>query len=153
MIRRRWCGPGYPRWDADDQGRVYRDGVEVVPYPDKQGYLRVWSGGGDGRPVFVHTLVATAFHGRCPDGLECLHHNDVPDDNTPGNLRWGTTRENVADAMRNGRRRRALTAEESAAKVAEMRAKYGYTVDGVLVPDDCATEEQRAARLAIGLVP
>ena len=122
MSERRWCGPGYPEWEADEDGRVYRDDVEVVPYVDRQGYRRVW-GGGSG-PVAVHTLVATAFHGPCPDGMVCLHWDDVPDNNRPVNLRWGTKRQNFDDSVRNGRRKRALTSDEIATRVVELRAKH-----------------------------
>jgi hypothetical protein len=55
-----------------------------------------------GRRVFVHRLVLEAFVGPCPAGKDCLHWNDIPDDNRLENLRWGTHGENVADRTRNG---------------------------------------------------
>lgn len=52
----------------------------------------------------VHRLVLEAFVGPCPDGQQCLHANDIGDDNRLSNLRWGTPKENAADAVTNGRR-------------------------------------------------
>lgn len=57
----------------------------------------------------VHRLVLEAFVGPCPPGKECLHRNDVKTDNRMANLRWGTRKENSADARRNNCRRRKLT--------------------------------------------
>lgn len=54
--------------------------------------------------VSVHRLVLLAFVGPCPPGMQALHEYDVAGDNRLVNLRWGTPKENVADAFRNGRR-------------------------------------------------
>jgi hypothetical protein len=51
----------------------------------------------------VHTLVATAFHGPPPEGMECRHLNGNPADNRIENLAWGTRQENAADCNRHGR--------------------------------------------------
>lgn len=69
------------------------------------GHLFVMLGRGNGR--LVHHLVLEAFIGPRPDGLECLHDNDIPDDNWFQNLRWGTRAENIEDAFRNGGRIRS----------------------------------------------
>lgn len=60
-----------------------------------------------GRLRLVHHLVLEAFVGPRPLGMECLHRNDIPDDNWIGNLRWGTRAENIEDAFRNGGRIRS----------------------------------------------
>lgn len=97
----RWCGEEYPNWHADDEGRVYKNGVEVAPYPIYRGhrYYRVRENGKD---IKVHTLVCTAFHGPRPPGNECRHLNDVKTDNRAENLCWGTMAENQRDAVING---------------------------------------------------
>lgn len=46
------------------------------------------------RDYSVHGLVASAFHGPCPPGLECSHLNGDATDNRPPNLRWETHVEN-----------------------------------------------------------
>lgn len=52
--------------------------------------------------VQVHRLVLEAFVGPCPQGMTCLHYNDVADDNRLENLRWGTYSDNMYDCVRNG---------------------------------------------------
>lgn len=53
---------------------------------------------------YVHVIVLEAFLGPRPDGLEALHFDDDPTNNTVPNLRWGTRSENISDRLRNGRR-------------------------------------------------
>lgn len=51
----------------------------------------------------VHRLVTLAFHGEAPrPGLEIRHLNGVRTDSRPVNLRWGTRRENIEDAIAHG---------------------------------------------------
>jgi len=58
------------------------------------------------RKQFVHRLVAVTFIGPAPfAGAMVLHHDDIPTNNKPGNLYWGTHAENVADARLNRRPR------------------------------------------------
>lgn len=53
--------------------------------------------------IRVHRLLAEAFIPN-PDNLPCvLHYNDIRSDNRIENLRWGTQKENSADAIRNGK--------------------------------------------------
>jgi len=47
--------------------------------------------------------VLNAFVGKCPDGLQGLHANDVKSDNRLSNLSWGTPSQNQLDAIRNDR--------------------------------------------------
>lgn len=87
--------PGYPGWEADSDGKVYRDGIEV------RGYL-------NGGYIYINSrlkrswLVALAFHGMWPDNMNVLHINDVKSDDRPVNLRYGTQSDNMADMYRNG---------------------------------------------------
>jgi len=50
----------------------------------------------------VHQVVAAAFIGPCPDGQEILHGDGDPANNRPGNLRYGTHRENMLDKRDHG---------------------------------------------------
>lgn len=52
--------------------------------------------------VGVHTLVAAAFIGPRPEGLQVCHDNGIPSDNRPGNLRYDTVSNNQLDAVRHG---------------------------------------------------
>ncbi len=60
-----------------------------------------------GRWRFVHTLVATAFHGPRPERTECRHLNGDMLDNRAENLVWGSHSENMLDAVRHGTHGRA----------------------------------------------
>jgi hypothetical protein len=60
----------------------------------------------DGKTVAknVHRLVAEAFLGPCPDGMECCHIDGDPTNNHLSNLRWDTRKSNRIDAIRHGSR-------------------------------------------------
>jgi hypothetical protein len=72
---------------------------------DSRGYSVVDLGSGPRCQHNVHHLVLKAFVGPCPPGMECRHFPDRDQANERvENLRWGTPRENVADAMLHGTR-------------------------------------------------
>lgn len=48
----------------------------------------------------VHRAVALAFLGPAPEGCEVCHNDGNPMNNRLDNLRWGTKKENSADAVR-----------------------------------------------------
>lgn len=50
----------------------------------------------------VHHLVAAAFHGPRPDGLNVLHGDGNHTNNRPGNLRYGTQSDNMKDGIQHG---------------------------------------------------
>jgi len=54
-----------------------------------------------GEKRYVHHIVAEAWHGPRPEGLLVLHHDDDPLNPRAENLRWGSPKENAADARRN----------------------------------------------------
>lgn len=70
----------------------------------KSGHMRASLRYGDGPWVkkFIHTLILEAFTGPCPPGMECLHRDGDPQNNSLSNLRWGTRSENVRDAITHG---------------------------------------------------
>ena len=51
----------------------------------------------------VHSLVAAAFISKCPEGQECRHRNNNPDDNRVENLLYGTKKQNSEDMVLAGR--------------------------------------------------
>ena len=121
--------PDWPHY-ASSLGRI-RTGVRTLangaeqgahvltPFEDADGYLRVTLTDGRRRKTFgVHQLVALAFHGP----PEVLHGRGGKQDNTPGNLRYGSRLENErekrsgsASAVRP--RLRGLTEEETEEKI------------------------------------
>lgn len=76
---------------------------------DHSGYLAVTLGGS---VVQLHRLVADAWHGPKPAGLQVRHLDGDKLNNTPGNLAYGTARDNWDDAARHGVRERKLSADD-----------------------------------------
>lgn len=101
--------PGYEgRYEVSDLGRIRnsRSGVVLQPYvANACGHVRVTLYGANGSrwQPWVHRVVLLAWVGDPPDEEHAfaLHENDEPDDNTLGNLRWGTRAENYDDYYRN----------------------------------------------------
>lgn len=119
---------GYPGWEADGDGELYRNGEKVICHKT-HGYDSV-------TPGKKATLVCTAWHGPKPfDGARVRHLNDVRTDDRPVNLAWGTHSDDALDAYRNGNRVRPKGELNSSAKlteedVLEIRSKYasgGYS--------------------------
>ncbi len=76
----------------------------IKPTPDSTGYL-CFSYYKDGikTTMKVHRFVAMIFlSDKSDQGLEVLHYDGNPLNNSLENLRWGTRKENCADAIRHG---------------------------------------------------
>ena len=96
------------------------------------GMVRV-SDGGKEKVHLIHRLVAAAFIGPCPDGMEVLHIDGNSRNNAVANLRYGTRAENVADTYTHGRGIMGEThpmAKLSDADVAAIRAGLADGVSG-----------------------
>lgn len=135
---------GFDGYEVSDMGRVrstdrmcphtvkgrlffrHRKGVILKPGTAKSGHQFVVLGRGNG--FHVHVLVLLAFVGPCPPRHESLHGDGNAANNRKGNLRWGTRRENVADAIRHGTFRRGeatKTSKLTEANVREIRKLLG----------------------------
>lgn len=99
-------------YEVSDQGRVrslatYGTGLRggiLKPYKRKDGRLDVaLHRDGRQRNCRIHQVVAEAFIGPRPEGMETRHLNDEPADNRLVNLAYGTSAENKQDMLRNGR--------------------------------------------------
>lgn len=75
-------------------GRLLRPGISSNDYPT------VALGRGNSRTV--HSLVAAAFIGPCPEGEEVRHHDNDRRNPRATNLRYGTRAQNIADAQAAG---------------------------------------------------
>lgn len=70
---------------------------------DRGGRLRVsLNRNGIRTARLVHQLVAEAFHGPRPPGMECCHNDGNPLNNRAENLRWDSRSENQFDRVRHG---------------------------------------------------
>lgn len=75
----------------------------LAVHPDNGGHLQIkLCDVNRYRHVTVHSLVAAAFHGPRPEGLEIRHLDGDPTNNRVENLRYGTTSENMLDRVRHG---------------------------------------------------
>lgn len=99
---------GWPGYLVSDQGRVIsmkRKSPRVLhSFPDRRGGYPVvsLSTGGACRNAKVHVLVAAAFIGPRPEGMDIRHLDGDVTNNRPSNLRYGTRSENMRDALRHG---------------------------------------------------
>ncbi len=122
------------RKDADG-GRRIAERI-LKPAPNKGGYLLVALHKNKkqyGR--LVHRLVAEAFIGPRPTGLQVCHGIGGKADNSLANLRYGTAAENAADKLRDGtapRGERQGQAVLTSEQVLEARALSGAGPKGTL---------------------
>jgi len=135
--------PGYPGYQASDDGRVRSvdrvivdsigrsrrlRGVELATFADDQGYLRC------SMPTqqFVHRMICLAFNGAPGDGLHAAHRDGDKQNNEPSNLYWATVAENNRDVIRHGRHHNAN----------KTHCKRGHE----LTPENLVRQEGRACR-------
>lgn len=101
---------------------LYENGRWYVNLPAPPGYKSRQ------KPVGVSRLVCLAFHGEPPEGKPwALHKDDVPGNNVPWNLYWGSPGENCKDKDRNGntpRKEKHHSTILTEAQVADIKARY-----------------------------
>lgn len=124
--------PGYEGlYEVSDLGRVRSCDRTIMqrskhgtmhPHPIKGRILRPGASGnfghrtvalGRGNSKMVHALVAAAFVGPRPVGLDVCHKNSDGGDNRASNLYYGTRSDNNRDASRNGKRKLSVEAVHS----------------------------------------
>lgn len=102
--------PGW-NYEVSTTGRVRnsRTGLIRKNDRDRHGYPRILlcNGPHERKRFLVHHLVASAFLGPRPDGMEVRHVNDIRHDNRVDNLHYGTRSDNMYDSVRNGSHNRA----------------------------------------------
>lgn len=89
------------RYEVSDDGQVRSlcwERVRILkPGLSSNKYFTVTIGRGNTRTV--HSLVAEAFLGPRPEGMEVLHIDGSRDNNHVSNLRYGTRSQNIQDAV------------------------------------------------------
>lgn len=111
------------RSSPDKLWPVHLPEMLLAPYVGRAGYLAVSLHGSGKRSKThaLHVIVCEAFHGARPEGMFALHGDDNKTNNVPDNLRWGTPRENVQDAITNGRLKRGLDTVNARLTEAQVR--------------------------------
>mgnify|MGYP001809888964 CR=1 FL=1 len=79
----------------------YKSGVCLKPRPNPAGYLRVGLGG-NARDRYIHALVAEAFIGPRPKGLDVNHIDGDKTNNAVDNLEYCTRKVNINHAVKLG---------------------------------------------------
>ena len=104
--------PGYGRYEASVFGQIRRAAAGHGSMPGHvlrhktvasgHMYVNIAPDNGPVRSMAVHRAIALAFVGPSPsrDHMVC-HKNDLPADNRPENLYWGTSQDNADDRVRN----------------------------------------------------
>jgi hypothetical protein len=87
------------------RGGRYKAVHPIKAYRDPRGYVQVCLHAKPGvrKRFAVHNLVARAFLGPRPEGMLVCHRNDDPGDPRPGNLYYGTQKDNIQQALSSGR--------------------------------------------------
>lgn len=94
-----------PRIVVRSDGRTaFYKGHIRKPSKRKDGYLQIRIKFNNGRVKnrLVHRLVAIAFIPNPDNKPEVNHKDNEPENNTPTNLEWTTTKENIRHAHKNG---------------------------------------------------
>lgn len=129
--------PGIEGYEVSDHGRVRsldrwvqymngrrhrRKGRMLTPDQDSRGRMRL-SLGSKARSR-IHQLVALAFIGPCPDGMEVAHNDGNPSNNRLANLRYDTHSGNHDDRHRHGTMLEGNTATNRTLTAAQAIAIY-----------------------------
>lgn len=89
---------------ALDFGRTGKIGIRRPTKNTKNGYLYVtFIDNRIARTFSIHTLVARAFIGAAPDGMEVNHKNKIKEDNRADNLEYVTRSQNQLHSYKIGR--------------------------------------------------
>ena len=118
--------PGYSEYEASNTGRIRSlkyGKVRILKPAKSKKYLivGVTNDSGNRYPLRVHSLVALAFIGPRPLGMEVCHNDGNALNNCPQNLRYDTHAENIKDAAISGKMGGSSFSED---QVKDIRGKY-----------------------------
>jgi hypothetical protein len=95
--------PSFPEYEVSDCGMVKRGNKLLSQSQNAKGYPRVQlSTNGRNVSRVVHALVAEAFIGARPSGLQIRHLDGDQSNNDVSNLAYGTAAQNEADKALHG---------------------------------------------------
>jgi hypothetical protein len=105
----RWID-GYDNYEVSSLGRVRRR--QFLKPTTSNGYLYVnLSKDGQQKRLLISVLVAEAFHGLRPDGMDCCHTDGDRQNNRADNLRWDTRSSNTRDRWKHQKERESRAAD------------------------------------------
>ena len=95
--------PGYPHIRVSDDGQVWSDAKRrMLDGTINNTGHRAFCIGPPRISLTAGAMMLMAFIGPRPDGMECCHNDGNPRNDKLDNLRWGTRKDNIADAIRHG---------------------------------------------------
>lgn len=122
---------GFEGHEVSNLGNVRRDGVLLVQAIKETGYRRVTLKTAQGKcQRYVHRLVAEAFIGDRPEGMEVNHIDGNKANNTPVNLEYVTHAENVRHAHETGLCKRGEQAGTSKYTEKQVRRAHELVASG-----------------------
>lgn len=154
--------PSLPGYVAGEDGHVYSlrsnqaGPRRLTERPTHDGYLRVRVVREYAQPVrhqAVAPVVAEAFLGPRPAGLQVRHIDGNKSNNAPSNLAYGTARENARDRESHGttaRGARGGTARHSAEQVREAIARCAGGESQYSVAEDLGVSQSTVSRWVLG---
>jgi hypothetical protein len=97
--------PDFPDYSVSRFGDVlsHRSGRCLKAYPIKDYPCVSLHSGGRRKVARVHRLIAAAYYGPCPTGLQCAHLDGNPANNVASNLSWVTKSENEKHKVAHGK--------------------------------------------------
>ena len=96
--------PSFPGYEASNLGHIKVNGISVGTGKTHDGYQRIsLKKNSKWYSRTVHVLVAEAFLGPRPEGLDVCHNDGRKTNNRISNLRYDTRKNNVADVYSHGR--------------------------------------------------
>jgi hypothetical protein len=155
-------------YEVSDQGRVkslartcrssfgaIRTVAERImkPSPSSKGYLQlILSRDGVQTGRSVHSLVAEAFIGPRPEGMEVRHGDSGQLDNSLANLCYGTPAENASDRLRDGTHNEGERHPMAKLTVAQVRHIRQQLENGPLGTAARLARELGVSKTAIGSI-
>jgi hypothetical protein len=98
--------PGFPDYRGTDEGEIvsFKGRKPRTLKPSNDGHYFHVSLRRDGKTYCraVHVLIALAYHGEPPEGMECRHWDGNNFNNRPENLGYATHSQNQLDQIRHG---------------------------------------------------
>lgn len=148
----------YASYEVSSDGDVRRGGSIMKGVPDRDGYLNInLSHSNRARKFKVHRLVCEAFHGPCPEGMECAHLDGNPQNNQANNLRWTTRSANNRMKSRHGthqdqRGENHPRVKLSDADAVEIRTRFANGESGNALSKEFGIGSAHASRIIRGEV-
>lgn len=123
------------RWGREAPRVIPARFLAQTPDKGRHSYGRLTvklSKGGKAKTYLVHRLVAAAFLGPCPEGMQVAHGDGDPTNNHLSNLRYATPAENTGDKVLHGTVLRGScvgNAKLNEAKVRKIKRAVGTVYD------------------------